>query len=73
MIDTRSIPRPGELWLSAPPYTLIARIVRLEGADPSLVSYELCDDDGHPIESVERAVLDEAWWRAFQPLRRHYG
>lgn len=73
MVDTGSIPRPGELWLSCPPYSLIARILRVRGSDPALVSYELQDDEGYAIERVEHAVLDEAWWRAFQPMRRRYG
>jgi hypothetical protein len=73
MVDTKSIPRPGELWLSYPPYMLIAHILRVEGSEPALVSYELQDDDGCEIESVEHAVLDEAWWRAFQPMHRRRG
>jgi hypothetical protein len=73
MIDTKSMPRPGELWLSCPPYMLIARILRVEGSEPTLVSYELQDDDGRAVECVEHAVLDEAWWRAFQPMHRRYG
>ena len=73
MVDTKSMPRPGELWLSCPPYMLIARILRVEGSEPALVSYELNDDDGCAIESVEHAILDEAWWRAFQPMHRRCG
>lgn len=74
MVDTKSIPRPGERWLSCPPYTLIAHVLRVErvGASP-LVSYELQDDDGAVIEKVDRAVLDDGWWRAFQPLRQYFG
>jgi hypothetical protein len=74
MIDTESIPRSGERWLSCPPYTLIAHILRVDRTvEPPLVTYELQDDAGSPIESVERAVLDDAWWRAFQPMRRRIG
>lgn len=74
MIDTKSIPRPGERWLSCPPYTLIAHILRVEhGADPPLVTYELQDDDGVLLESVEYAVLDDAWWKAFQPMPCRFG
>jgi hypothetical protein len=37
MIDTRSTPRPGERWLSCPPYLLIAHVVAVEeGVDPPL-------------------------------------
>jgi hypothetical protein len=25
------------------------------------------------IERVEHAVLDEGWWKAFQPLRQRFG
>jgi hypothetical protein len=74
MLDTKSIPQPGECWLSCPPYVLIAHILRVErGAEPPLVSYELQDDDGTLLESVEHAVLDEAWWQAFQPMHRRFG
>ncbi len=74
MIDTKSIPRCGERWLSCPPYTLIAHILRVDRTvDPPLVTYELQDDGGSPIESVEHATLDEAWWQAFQPMRRRIG
>jgi hypothetical protein len=41
MIDTKSIPRPGER--------------------------------GFLLESVEHALLDEGWWRTFQPMLRRTG
>jgi hypothetical protein len=74
MLDIKSIPRSGERWLSCPPYMLIAHILKVElaGRRP-LVSYELQDDDGEVIERVEHAVLDDGWWKAFQPLRRRFG
>ena len=74
MIDTKSIPRSGERWLSCPPYTLIAHVLRVEQTNElPLVSYELQDDDGVVLESVERAVLDDGWWKAFQPMRQRFG
>ncbi len=74
MIDTKSVPRPGERWLSCPPYMLIAHVLEVEqGGGLPLVSYELQDDDGVVIESVERAVVDDGWWKAFQPMRQHFG
>ncbi len=74
MIDTQSVPRPGERWLSRPPYLLIAHIVDVDQrADPSLVTYELQDEEGFPLERVEHAVLDEGWWRAFQPMVYRHG
>lgn len=74
MVDTKSIPRSGERWLSCPPYVLIAHILRVDRTvDPPLVTYELHDDDGGVIESVKHAVLDEGWWKAFQPMRRRFG
>ena len=74
MLDTQSIPRPGERWLSCPPYVLIAHIRRVERANElALVTYELQDDDGVVIESVEHAVLDDGWWKAFQPMRQRFG
>lgn len=74
MLDTQSIPQAGERWLSCPPYMLIAHVLGVEliGGLPA-VSYELQDDDGVVIERVERAVLDDGWWRAFQPMRRYFG
>jgi hypothetical protein len=74
MIDTKSIPRPGERWLSCPPFLLIAHVRRVEQrAEPPVVSYELQDEDGFLLESVEHAVLDEGWWKAFQPMIRRGG
>jgi hypothetical protein len=74
MLDTQTIPRRGERWLSCPPYVLIAHILEVEhGCDPPLVTYELQDDDGALIESVEHAVLDDGWWKAFQPMRCRFG
>jgi hypothetical protein len=74
MIDTKSIPRPGDRWLSCPPYLLIAHVVRVdEEMSPPVVSYELQDDEGALLESVEHAVLDEGWWKAFQPMTRRCG
>jgi hypothetical protein len=53
---------------------LVAHILRVEhAADPPLVTYELQDDDGLLLESVEHAVLDGAWWKAFQPMHRRFG
>jgi hypothetical protein len=69
MIDTQSIPRPGERWLSCPPYLLIAHVVAVEDRiDPPLVSYELQDEEGQLLECVEHALLDEGWWKTFQPM-----
>lgn len=69
MINTKTMPRPGERWLSCPPYLLIAHILEVdERAEPPLVSYELQDDEGFLMETVEHAVLNEGWWKAFQPM-----
>lgn len=74
MIDTQSVPRPGERWLSRPPYLLIAHIVALNtGVEPAVVAYELQDEEGFPLELVEHAVLDEGWWKAFQPMTPRQG
>jgi hypothetical protein len=53
---------------------LIAHVLGVEqsGGVP-LVSYELQDDDGAIIERVDRAVLDDGWWKAFQPMRQYFG
>jgi hypothetical protein len=74
MIDTKPIPCPGERWLSCPPYLLIAHVIRVdEHAEPPVVSYELQDDDGYLLERVSHAVLDEGWWKTFQPMIRRSG
>ena len=74
MIDTQTIPRPGERWLSCPPYLLIAHVVAVEErVDPPLVSYELQDEEGQLLECVEHALLDEGWWKTFQPLLHRCG
>jgi hypothetical protein len=74
MIDTKSIPRPGDRWLSCPPYLLIAHVVRVDPeATPPVVSYELQDDEGALLERVEHALLDEGWWKSFQPMARRCG
>lgn len=74
MIDTKSIPRPGERWLSCPPYLLIAHVIRVdEHTQPAMVSYELQDDDGNLLERISHAILDEGWWKTFQPMSRRSG
>ena len=74
MVNTQSIPKSGERWLSCPPYMLIAHVRNVEQIDGlPLVSYDLQDDDGVVIERVDRTVLDDGWWRAFQPMRQHFG
>lgn len=73
-LDTRQFPRPSQLWLSRPPFLLLARIVEVdERSDPPVVSYRLHDDDGTLLDEVRHASLDEGWWHAFQPLVRHFG
>lgn len=74
MIDTQSIPRPGERWLSCPPYLMIAHVIALdERSEPPVVSYELQDAEGCFLERVSAAVLDEGWWMTFQPMVRRNG
>ena len=69
------MPEPGELWLSRPPYLMIARVIEVEkpDLDCGLVSYRLYDEDGSVLEHVNRAALDDGWWRTFQPLTRRQG
>lgn len=74
MINTKSIPRAGERWLSRPPYLLIAHVLRVdEEGCPPVISYELQDDEGFLLESIEHALLDEGWWRTFQPMSHRCG
>jgi hypothetical protein len=70
---TRTHPTPGDLWLSCPPYLLIAQILEVDRSrSPGVVHYELHDENGFPLEQVS-AALDDGWWQAFQPLARRYG
>jgi len=72
--DTKSRPHPGEVWLSCPPYLLLAHIVDVDDRrDPAVVTYELHDEEGSVLERVEHAALDRGWWQSFQPLARRYG
>jgi hypothetical protein len=70
----KTLPKPGEVWLSCPPYLMMARIVDvdLDGENP-VVSYELHDDDGSLLQAVEHAALDRGWWRTFQRLEPRFG
>ncbi|HEX5527859.1 MAG TPA: hypothetical protein VFX44_11775 [Solirubrobacterales bacterium] len=71
--NLKTIPKPGEVWLSCPPYLMLARIVAVETEDEApVVSYELHDDDGSPL-LVEHAQLDQGWWRTFQRLEPRFG
>ena len=69
------IPVPGELWLSRPPYSLMARVLttRAEGNADTRIEYEILDDDGAVLAGPIRERLDDSWWRNFQPLEPRYG
>ncbi len=72
--NVKTIPQPGEVWLSCPPYLMMACIVAVDTeAEPPVVSYELHDDDGSLLQAVEHAKLDYAWWRTFQRLEPRFG
>lgn len=72
--NVTSPPKPGELWLSCPPYLMLARIVAVDdGAEPAVVSYELHDDNGSLLQAVEHAKLDRGWWRTFKRLEARFG
>jgi hypothetical protein len=69
------MPEPGELWLSRPPYLMVARVIDVDepGLGPGFVTYRLYDEGGSVLEHVDSAPLDDGWWRAFQPLIRRQG
>jgi hypothetical protein len=70
----KTLPKPGEVWLSCPPYLMMARIVDVDLVhEPPVVSYELHDDDGSLLQAVEHATLDPGWWRTFQRLEPRFG
>ena len=75
-VRVRPAPQPDELWLSRPPYQLIARVIAVGQADGkgnAAVTYVLYDETGVPLEHVEGAPLDDSWYFAFQPLTKRYG
>lgn len=70
-IDTT--PRPGQVWLSRPPFLMLARVRSVEAtAEPAVVSYDLHDSDGTLLETVDGVML-AGWWRAFRPLEPRFG
>jgi hypothetical protein len=72
--NVKTLPKPGEVWLSCPPYLLLARIVDVNlDSDTPVVSYELHDEDGALLHAVEHATLDHGWWRTFQRLEPRFG
>jgi hypothetical protein len=72
--DTRTEPHPGDVWISRPPYLLLAHILDVdERRDPPVVSYVLHDEDGFMLERLSQSALDRDWWHAFQPMERRYG
>jgi hypothetical protein len=72
--NVKTIPQPGEVWLSCPPYLMLARIVEVDSeCEPPVVSYELHDDDGSLLQAVEHAAVDRGWWQTFQRLKRRFG
>jgi len=73
-LNVKSLPKPGEVWLSCPPYLMLAKIVEVDlGVEPAVVSYELHDDDGSLLQAVEHATLDRGWWQTFQRLEPRFG
>jgi hypothetical protein len=73
-LNVKSLPKPGEVWLSRPPYVMLAHIVDVDvQTEPPVVSYELHDEDGSLLQAVEHATLDRGWWRTFQRLEPRYG
>lgn len=75
-VGVRIAPQPDQLWLSRPPYQLIARVVEVDHGSPDLggaVSYVLYDEAGSVLEHVEGAPLDDSWFYAFQPLTKRQG
>lgn len=72
--DVKTLPKPGEAWLSCPPFLMMARIVAVDpDGETPVVSYELHDDDGSLLQAVEHATLDYGWWRTFKRLEPRFG
>lgn len=75
MSHSRSVrPAPEQLWLSRPPWLLVARVAAVDPrASPPLIEYDLLDLDGSLLYDRVREVLDASWWQHFQPLVRRVG
>jgi hypothetical protein len=73
-LRTRRQPLAGQIWLSRPPYLMLAHVTDVdETSRPARISYELLDADGSVLDGPVNAVLDEGWWRTFQPMIRRWG
>jgi hypothetical protein len=74
-LRSRQTPAPGQLWLSRPPYLMVARVLGVERSTDGgrVVSYRLYDEDGIVLEQVEHAALDAGWGHPFQPLEARFG
>jgi hypothetical protein len=67
-------PEAGQLWLSRPPYCMLARVRAVDlDAYPAVIEYQLLDDDGVPLTARISTQLDSRWWSYFQPLVRRQG
>ena len=64
--------QPDALWLSRPPYLLIARITSRAGPYGPF-RYELLDRDGSVLIEQVDGRLDDEWWHCYQPLTPRYG
>ena len=69
----RIAPKSDQLWLSRPPYVLIAHVRAVDAeARPPRIEYALVDADGSTLADVA-GELDHTWWASFQPLVRRNG
>jgi hypothetical protein len=67
-------PHRGELWLSRPPWLLVAHVLgTARDRSGPRISYELLDADGSLLLGPVEVPFDEAWWRNFQPLHPRFG
>ena len=65
---------PHQLWLSRPPYLLLARVTNVaQVGSGHEVEYDLLDIDGSTLVGAVREPLDSNWWADFQPLVRREG
>jgi hypothetical protein len=65
-------PSDGQLWLSRPPFLLIAHVLDVDRR-AARITYELLDSDGCPLIEPVVEPLEPSWWRNFQPLVRRFG
>jgi hypothetical protein len=72
--SARTMPWPGQLWLSRPPFLLLAQVLSVElQSAPARVEYQLFDEEGYPLTDPVTEPLGPRWWADYRPLTPRFG